>query len=1098
MSSRTTRARAQQIAASSVTASPKPATTKQKALPKEKPQSTARATGKGRATRSSVKEEDAVEVAEPQALPEDKENVKEELKDEEEATTTSRPYFYCTCRKGDDGTPMVFCVECKDWYHFACMGLDERTAEDIMLWEGPEAVEDTNGSRQVSAAAQKQTKKKRVSTPTTTDSPQTTHKIPTPEPEEPPSQDSDPGSEDDYTDEGVKVKAAGKRRLRAYASESESDDSVASDGNTTHRKRRLTKGKPSSASPGPISKSKRKAQAPSQLPPPKKARTNSDSSEDPTRKYCRGKLEDLFRDIFLRYPNVRRTEGDDGGGAGGGETGELTEDEKNLVIAQAKQFADDLETCVYELYAEPDKSGSPSAGPKYKDRFRTLQFNLSKPDRVVIHKRIASTQITPKELSVMSSTDLANEELRQSIKIAEQEALEHSILQKVTAPRAKITHKGLEDIEDVNGNNRERDRRQEDEERMERERLARLRAPRQRTMSTSVPPESPVIPSPVVPQSESWGAPPPVPAHALSDGQVAPYGDSGHPSRPPLFINTESEMTMPEPELNLADLINLDEEPTSAQDGPSGTPSTTNPSAPTQDLASSSVLTPPTTTPTGLSPFANVPQTQAQPGQASRSASFDLNSLWSKPSGDSPISETNPVERETSSPSVEDAGDTAMSEPQGADDGDFDMFLEEKEPLTPEASRAMFDSLPHVWNGKISMPLDSAIPQETPVVARQMGGRSIETESPLWKTLFPSDLLRIDGRVPVENSAKFLLQMRMNPTKELVAVAFSPSTEGETGFKILSEFLLNKGRHGLVFPWGQRPKEYHPGKELYIIPLLSSHPLPDYMELLDEMKLPKERTSDYLVGIWWLNRGKLAPPPSHSSTAPAPTQTQPTANIPTSFSLACSDCSTAATNHPCFNYPAIPNLTSQLAGLSAAVPVDQKALAAEIASLTPEQMDLMMRALASTMPAGTSSTLPVPCFQQPWAGSPPPGFSAFPPQYPPPGPDAYPAGQPHFEALITMITREVAVVAMEIVAGEVVVAVIEVGVDAIVLITGHVDRSILDGLVRSLIHLRTHLITKGDGRHSRFRVLGLSKVGLVQNRVSISLFLLLISIRILA
>ena len=63
MSSRTTRARAQQIAASSVTASPKPATTKQKALPKEKPQSTARATGKGRATRSSVKEEDAVEAA---------------------------------------------------------------------------------------------------------------------------------------------------------------------------------------------------------------------------------------------------------------------------------------------------------------------------------------------------------------------------------------------------------------------------------------------------------------------------------------------------------------------------------------------------------------------------------------------------------------------------------------------------------------------------------------------------------------------------------------------------------------------------------------------------------------------------------------------------------------------------------------------------------------------------------------------------------------------------------------------------------------------------------------------------------------------------
>jgi hypothetical protein len=48
----------------------------------------------------------------------------------------------------------------------------------------------------------------------------------------------------------------------------------------------------------------------------------------------------------------------------------------------------------------------------------------------------------------MSSTDLADEETKQSIKIAEKEALEHSILQKTKAPRAKITHKGMVDIEE--------------------------------------------------------------------------------------------------------------------------------------------------------------------------------------------------------------------------------------------------------------------------------------------------------------------------------------------------------------------------------------------------------------------------------------------------------------------------------------------------------------------------------------------------------------------------------------------------------------------------------------------------------------------------
>ena len=107
-----------------------------------------------------------------------------------------------------------------------------------------------------------------------------------------------------------------------------------------------------------------------------------------------------------------------------------------------------------------------------------LTFNLSKPDRVILHMRIASSRISPKELSTMSSTDLASEEEKESIKKLEQEALAHSILKKSTVPRAKITHKGLQDIEDVTGaaqREAEREREDEEEERIERERLARLR-----------------------------------------------------------------------------------------------------------------------------------------------------------------------------------------------------------------------------------------------------------------------------------------------------------------------------------------------------------------------------------------------------------------------------------------------------------------------------------------------------------------------------------------------------------------------------------------------------------------------------------------------
>jgi hypothetical protein len=95
---------------------------------------------------------------------------------------------------------------------------------------------------------------------------------------------------------------------------------------------------------------------------------------------------------------------------------------------------------------------------------------------------------------------------------------------------------------------------------------------------------------------------------------------------------------------------------------------------------------------------------------------------------------------------------------------------------------------------QINMPLDSTIPQETRVVARQTGGRLILANSPLWRTLFPSELLRIDGRVPVDKSSQFLLQMRMNSTKELIGVTFSPGSESsDAGFRILTDFLIAKG-----------------------------------------------------------------------------------------------------------------------------------------------------------------------------------------------------------------------------------------------------------------------------------------------------------------
>lgn len=86
-----------------------------------------------------------------------------------------------------------------------------------------------------------------------------------------------------------------------------------------------------------------------------------------------GKLEDLFRGIFLKYPHVRiENEGNDVNdlsrerGIVEKPLGDLTEEEKAELLNESKEFAVELEKCVFDIYSEPDKQGNPSAGSNYK------------------------------------------------------------------------------------------------------------------------------------------------------------------------------------------------------------------------------------------------------------------------------------------------------------------------------------------------------------------------------------------------------------------------------------------------------------------------------------------------------------------------------------------------------------------------------------------------------------------------------------------------------------------------------------------------------------------------------------------------------------
>lgn len=779
---------------------------------------------------------------------------------------------------------------------------------------------------------------------------------------------SEDESADDYV-AGAGRLPAGKRRSRRVSTSSDSDSDSGRSAKGPNLTKRVRRDVPVGANAPPPANGTKRKQPDAAQPAIKRSRT--ESGEDPARKYCLTKLLEVFTRIFTQYPFLNDGRQDRDAGVGRDFTPdkapeELTDEEKEKLEATARQFTADLEQCMFAIYSEPDKTGKPHAAGKYKERFRMLTFNLSKPDRVLLHKRIASSQIPPRELSTMSSTDLADEETKQSIKHAEQEALAHSILKKQTLPRAKITHKGIENIEDMYGaeqRDMERVREEEEEARIERERLARLKLQAERARSASslgqgsVPPESPVVS-----QSSSWGAP-----HSLQSDSNAAHSMEGlaRPAPNTMFVSSVSDYVgLVEPELNLADLINIDEDLPPDVAAVESPPSSTAPHLASSDARSSfsqtsptSESTPPVPSTTGISPFA------AKSDITPRS-SFDLSSLWT----------ANGAEQTSEQPIIVDAPESERQEApkasavdvdilgEEADDQDFDMFLEKDEedkptvPVddnSPEARRAAFEALPRVWTGTLSMPLDATMAQEVSLSACQVGGRDINHEPLLWQTLFPAKALRIDGRVPVEKSAQYLTQMRLNPTKELIAVAFSPDngTGAEfIGFKALVDHLVAKGRHGLVFPWGNRPKEWAPGRELYIVPLLTTEAIPEFLELLDNLRLPKLRDHDFLIGVWVLGKNRLAPPPPGAMPAPAPVNIAP-----------------GALYHQASHSPLGTQLLPQgqptafTSTLGQLAPTDA-VLAAEVAQLTPEQIQQMLRTLTSSalLNTQTSAVLPPP------------------------------------------------------------------------------------------------------------------------------------------
>ncbi|CAE6428974.1 unnamed protein product [Rhizoctonia solani] len=601
----------------------------------------------------------------------------------------------------------------------------------------------------------------------------------------------------------------------------------------------------------------------------------------------------------------------------------------------ADHFATELEACIFEIYGDQTDFDGKIPGNKYKERVRMLNFNLGKKDRKELRQSIRVGRISPDELSRMSSIDLANSQAQQEAHKLAEEAMNHSILQVRTAPLRKITHKGEQVIEQ--SQEEENWRMQEEEAARERERDL------QRSRSNTI-------------GSVNDGDKPRV--RSLSDsftGVAEPGATSDQPVQPP-------EKTF-DPASAVFSVDFDGDGPTLHEHGPPTPPGLSGEPATSAQGVLGEGLQMASPTSTSVSPLAQ---------------NFSLDGIFG--SSEPTTSMWNNIRESEGSVSAHShMGDDTVAPP---DDADFDAFItvdEDEVPgVTPEelvtsalAESPLSDHKPSladiktIWRGHVGMPSmsDPSRMIQFQSEFKQVAGAPFHDINANRMSLFPAPLFEIIGRVPTAQAINYLVSMRLNPAKELFACALTPNDDDRAAYLELHRILLGKDRYGLVFPWGQDPPLSAPGKELYIAPLMPEDPIPEYLQLLDNVNLPSKRDGPIFCGIFVLSKGRVTTLDSNDISDPAPPALVSSAAPPALIQAS----SATIAGIP----PGLPIISPSLSNLSQ----DSLAtLSKDLANLTPSQLELVRSLL---IPQPTPSVAPP---VQPLAPiAPPPPAAPHPP-----------------------------------------------------------------------------------------------------------------------
>ncbi|CAN6659508.1 hypothetical protein TRVA0_031S01398 [Trichomonascus vanleenenianus] len=126
----------------------------------------------------------------------------------------------------------------------------------------------------------------------------------------------------------------------------------------------------------------------------------------------------------------------------------------------AEALAMEIEGALYEHMATRDpapkkkkaKTGS-DVGQKYRDKFRSLSFNLKDEKNPDLRLRIVTGQLTPEKIVTLSSEEMLNPELQKYACEVRKESIRDSVLKAEDMPRIRKTHKGdeiMDEYEDEN------------------------------------------------------------------------------------------------------------------------------------------------------------------------------------------------------------------------------------------------------------------------------------------------------------------------------------------------------------------------------------------------------------------------------------------------------------------------------------------------------------------------------------------------------------------------------------------------------------------------------------------------------------------------